>query len=596
MSTFAKALQPYKEYGIKGEFPTLTEFFEHCVSLYPNKVGYTAFGQAKEQYTFAEAQEQIQHIANYLYSQGIRKGDVVAITGKNSPQWIFSFYGTLALGATPSPMDPQLPLERLASMCNFASVKGIICDKDMGETLFAEAPSSCELHLSLEEGAVFTSCTPEGVEVQKAISWVLDLPACEEHQSEGAEENDLAALMFTSGTTGQEKAVMLTHKNITSDILMAGQDGFIGASEADTFYMILPAHHIYTLTVCVGVPIYFGASLVIGKRLVLPEIQRDLKQGKVTIFIGIPLLFNKILKGMMKGVREKGMVSHLLVGFLMKISGLWKRITKSNKLGKIFFKNMLQKKVGMEGLRVMICGGGPLSPETARRYNQLGFQFVQGYGLTETAPIINLNPIKSCRYASVGIAFPQLDMKIINKDSRGNGEVVLKGPNTTQGYYKNPEATEALFTEDGYLRTGDVGHFDKKNFLYLTGRSRSLIVTEGGKNVFPEEIEEHFQLIRPAEQVLIKGYQPEHTDVHSEHIEVVIFPSKDHYGETSAEEIQQDLIEIVKKVNTKLLPYQRITRLTLLDKEMETTNTKKIKRDPVIARLKTENLTSVPVK
>lgn len=588
MSTFGELLQPYKEYGIKGEFPTLIEFFKHAVSLYPEKNGFTAFGQKKESYTFTEAYAEIQSIGNYLYSQGIRKGDVVAVSGKNSPQWIFSFYGVLSIGAVPSPMDPQLPLERLVSMCGFAEIQGIICDREMGETLFAQAPASCGVKLSLEEAES---------DAQSDIPWVLNLPECEPHSSEGPEENDLAALMFTSGTTGQEKAVMLTHKNITSDIIMAGQGGFIGASERDNFYMILPAHHIYTLTVCVGVPVYFGAGLVIGKRLVLPEIQRDLRKGDVTVFIGIPLLFNKILKGLMKQVREKGMVTHLLVGTLMRLSGLWKKITKSNGLGKFFFKNMIQKKVGMDGVRVMICGGGPLSPETVQRYNELGFQFVQGYGLTETAPILNLNPIKSCRYGSVGKAFPQLDMKIINKDSRGNGEVVLKGPNTTLGYYKNQEATDALFTDDGYLRTGDVGHMDKDGFLYLTGRSKSLIVTEGGKNVFPEEIEEHFQLIRAAEQVLIKGYQPEHSDVHSEHIEAVIFPSKDHYGESVTEEaIQQDLVEIIKKINTKLLPYQRISRLTILDGEMETTNTKKIKRGPVIERLEKSPLTSLPIK
>ncbi len=584
MNTFTELLQPYKEYGIQGEFPTLVEVFERCAAQYPNKTGYKTYSpKGEESYTFQEAHNQIQKIANYLYSEGVRKGDVVAITGKNSPQWIFAYYGVLSIGAISSPMDPQLPKEKIASMCSFAQVKGIICDREMTKELFSQAPESCTVTLSLEEG-------------DSDILNIRNLPEREPHQAAPPQEHDLSSLMFTSGTTGLEKAVMLTHKNITSDIIMAGQGSYIGASERDVFYMILPAHHIYTLTVCVGVPIYFGAALVIGKRLALPEIKRDLQKGGVTAFIGIPLLFNKILKGLMKQVREKGVVSHMLVGFLMRLSGLWKRLTKSNALGRFFFKNMIHKKVAMENVRIMICGGGPLSPEAARRYNELGFQFVQGYGLTETSPIINLNPVKSCKYHSVGKAFPQLDMKIINKDSRGNGEVVLKGPNTTQGYYNNPEATAALFTEDGYLRTGDVGHLDKNNFLYLTGRSKSLIVTEGGKNVFPEEIEEYFQLVRSMDQILIKGYQPEHKDEHSEYIEAVVFPSKDHYGNKSDKEIQDDLIDTIKKVNTKLLPYQKITQLTILSNEMETTNTKKIKRNAVAEQIKTEEVITLPIK
>ena len=222
---------------------------------------------------------------------------------------------------------------------------------------------------------------------------------------------------------------------------------------------------------------------------------------------------------------------------------------------------------------------------TFRLFNQLGIDFVQGYGLTETSPIITLNPIDHYKLTSVGKVIPQTEMKIIEADEDGNGEIVVKGPMVMQGYYLNEEATKEAFTEDGWFLTGDVGHLDHENYLYLTGRAKSLIVTEGGKNVFPEEIEDHFQLYDEIEQIMVKGYLLDEK-MQTEGIEAYVYPNFDHFsgndnGEVKREEIEKRIQEIVREVNVDLLPHKRIGKVTLLDEPMEMTTTKKIKRHKV---------------
>ena len=315
----------------------------------------------------------------------------------------------------------------------------------------------------------------------------------------------------------------------------------------------------------------------------------DLKRGRITVIMGIPLLYNKILKGMMKQVRSKGLLTHLLIGGLMRISGFLKTAFNIN-LGKKIFGNILLKKANLYTVKYMICGGGPLAPETFQRYQELGLDFVQGYGMTETAPISTLNPAHAFNVKSVGKVFPLIDMKILNPDEDGIGEIIIKGPICCKGYYKNEEATAELFTEDGYLRTGDLGYLDKENYLYLTGRAKSLIVTEGGKNVFPEEIEDHFQLFQQIEQILIVGYMA-NEETRGEGIEALIYPNKEHYESQSisnTEKIQEDLLEAVKSVNRELLTYKRISKVRILEEPMEMTTTKKIKRPRVIQWLKTQ--------
>ena len=399
---------------------------------------------------------------------------------------------------------------------------------------------------------------------------------------EKAEENDLAAILFTSGTTGMEKGVMLTHRNFMSDVYQACHPDFLIAEQTDVWYALLPLHHSYCMTAVFLEGIAHASEIVFAQAIVVDKIMKDLEFGGITIFMGIPLLYNKILKGMMKKVRAKGLFAHILVGLLMRISGLFKFVFNIN-IGKALFGNLLLKKANLYNLKYLISGGGPLAPETVRRYQQLGLDFVQGYGMTETAPISTLNPAHAFKIKAVGKVFPLIEMSILNPDESGIGEVLVKGPICCQGYWKNPEATAELFDSDGWLHTGDLGYLDRDNYLYLTGRSKNLICTEGGKNVFPEELEDHFQLYQMIEQVMVRGFVANRSTL-AEGIEVLVFPSREHYeslGTYESEAIRHDIIQAVRSVNRELLAYKRIDRVRIVEEALPMTSTRKIKR-PVV--------------
>ena len=301
----------------------------------------------------------------------------------------------------------------------------------------------------------------------------------------------------------------------------------------------------------------------------------------VTMFLGVPLLFNKLLNGILKGVREKGALVYGLISFLMGVSGAIKKIFKVNP-GKKIFHSILDK-ASLASIRICISGGGPLAPSVFKKYNELGIDFIQGYGLTETSPILTLNPKEHYKVDSVGKIIPQVEMKILEPNEEGIGEIAVKGPMVMKGYYKMPEETAEVFTQDGWFKTGDLGYMDDENYVYLTGRAKNLIVTEGGKNVYPEEIENRFQLYMEIDQILVRGYH-EKDDESAELIEALVYPEQEwlkkladtEEGMYTAAEARMEAI--VDEVNQKLLPYQKIMRVKVLRKPLEMTTTKKVKR------------------
>jgi long-chain acyl-CoA synthetase len=315
--------------------------------------------------------------------------------------------------------------------------------------------------------------------------------------------------------------------------------------------------------------------------MVTKAILKDLKEAKITLFLGVPMLFNKLLAGIIRGVKQKGPIAYGFISLLMAFSGFIKKTFKVNP-GKKIFHSLLEQ-ASLSSVKTCICGGGPLAPSVFRKFNQLGINFIQGYGLTETSPIITLNPVDHYKETSVGKVIPQVDMRILRPDERGVGEVIVKGPVVMQGYYLMPQETALAFTPDGYLKTGDLGYLDDEDYLYLTGRAKNMIVTDGGKNVYPEEIENEFQLYEEIDQIMIRGFVAD-KKLKVEDIEALVFPSPEYFsaaGVVSKEEIRVQIERIIAEVNQRLLPYQKIGRTVILDEPMEMTTTKKIKRDAV---------------
>lgn len=552
-----------------GQWPTIIEMFSLTLHKFPHRPCFTSFKPERITLTYEEVQKAIVRVGSYLRERGVTAGERIIINGKNSPNWAIAYLATLYAGAIVVPLDNQMPIGRVQDLSSFCDASFVFGDKAVLEALDRNLP---------------------WVKALKGMATLLgESPACpsidsiegtKEYPSYASDCEDVAAILFTSGTTGNEKGVTLTHTNIVSDVYQACDGIFLSLDETDVLYALLPLHHSYCCTAVLLETLKHGSECVFGQEIAVSRMIADMTKGQVTIFMGIPMLYNKILAGMMKQVKNKGFLSYALVRTMMSVNGFTKKYLKANIFRKTFNKLLLSK-VGLDQNRILICGAGPLSPQVFKHYQQLGLDFIQGYGLTETSPILTLNPISHFKIESVGMVFPLVDMKIGPKDAHGIGEILVKGPNITKGYWKDESHTKELFDQDGYLKTGDLGYLDKENYLYLKGRAKNLIITEGGKNVYPEEIEDMFQLYPQVEQVLIRGYQ-EHKNIHSELIGAVIYPNIEYYA-THAGSQQEDLERIIREINQSLQGYKKITRLTIVTEPMEMTSTKKIKRNRVTA-------------
>jgi long-chain acyl-CoA synthetase len=495
---------------------------------------------------------------------GIGRGDKVAVTGKNSPEWAVAYFAVLTAGAVVVPLDYQLTVAELANLVKAGDVIALFVDEEKEAELAAACPP-LKATFSIAAGRSGN---------------VLDLDAPGAPAFDKPVEGDLAAILFTSGTMGNPKGVMLTHRNLVADAYLSQSN--LPIHHSDVFYALLPIHHAYTMLAVFIEAVSVGAEIVFAKRLVIKQVLKDLKEAKVTMFLGVPLLFNKLLAGIMRGVKEKGPLVHGLIFALMGASFLIKKITGRNP-GKAIFHSILDK-AGLASIRICISGGGPLAPKVFRRYNELGIDFVQGYGLTETSPIITLNPTDAFIVTSVGKLVAGVEMKILEPDADGVGEIAVRGPMVMSGYYKMPAETEEVLSADGWLKTGDLGHKDGQDYVYLEGRAKNMIVTEGGKNVYPEEIENRFQLFDEVEQVLVCGYI-EDEEMKSEGIEAMLFPNAEHFKAGSEVAAALDwgaaetrLREIVEAVNQKLLPYQKISKVTVLREHLAETTKRTVKR------------------
>ena len=550
-----------------GQWPTFREMMEISEERFPDNEAFKAIVPKVVTFTYKEALKKIREIAYYLIASGAKKGDHIAVIGKNSPEWALAYFAISFAGCIIVPLDYSLHIEDMEKILAFGDVDRIFIDGEKIDEIDKEGKLFKE-KISLE---------PES----KGYKYVLDLTGPETELPKLHAE-DTAAMLFTSGTTGTPKGVMLSFSNFMSSTLSSQR--LFDVYPTDVFYAILPIHHAYTMTAVLLETVISGASCVFGKRLVTPIMLKELREGKITMLLAVPMLFNKLLAGLMAGVHKQGPFKENLIHFLMGFSGFMKKVFHVN-LGKKIFGNMLLSKISLDKMRLCICGGGPLPPSTFKQFNQLGIDFVQGYGLTETSPIININPIEVYIEDSVGIPIPGVEEKIVSPDEDGNGIIYVRGPQVMKGYYKNDEATEEVLSSDGWLNTGDVGHIDSNGFLYLTGRAKSIIVTEGGKNVFPEEIEDKFQLFNEIEQCCIIPYMI-NKEMKTEGIRMVIYPTEAYLKEHGMEETSRHMEEVVESVNKDLQSYKKITMVTVVDQPLPMTSTKKVKRFEVVKMFK----------
>ena len=560
-------LDEFRGKNFNGQWPTLPEMFSITVSRYPNNSCFTDFTPEKNTLTYTQVLANIKKLSNWILAQGLKKGDRVAVSGKNSPEWATVYLATLFAGGIIVPIDYGLHDKEVSNLLNAAK-----------PSLFFVDEEKYDYFVENNQGISIYSLSKKHPE-----KYAYNLSEEKEFTPKMPVEDDVAAILFTSGTTGTPKGVMLTHKNLVSDCYIAQTN--LTVYSTDVFYALLPIHHSYTMLAVFIETISTGAEVVFGKSMAVSRMLKELREGKITMLLGVPLLFNKLLAGILKGIKEKGPIVNGLMKFLMGVSYCCKKIFGFNP-GKKIFKAVLEK-ASISTLRVAICGGGPLAPSIFKVYQELGIDFIQGYGLTETSPIIALNPMEHFKIESVGQFFaPYMEMRIADPDENGVGEVQVKGPMVMKGYYNMPEATAEVFTEDGWFKTGDLGKLDNENYLYLAGRAKNMIVTEGGKNVFPEEIENAFQLFTDIEQITVQGYIMDEA-TKSEGIEALIYPAEELFKRLnvmrgtpeSVDPVYSAISDLVAKVNKDAAPYAKISKITILEEPLEMTTTKKVKRN-----------------
>lgn len=565
-----KFLDAYRGEIFYSEWPTLPKMFRISQMRYgerPCFVDFEGKDGAKQTYTYNEAWQKIETLAQWMMANGVKKGDHVAVSGKNSPEWAVVFFAAMLAGAVAIPLDYALHENEIENLLKTAKPKMLFVDEEKFQHFSASKKSMKVFSLSPKEKESF-------VYNLKSAKKAIPFPE--------VSQEDTAAILFTSGTTGVPKGVMLSHKNLVSDCFIAQQNLILYPE--DVFYNLLPIHHAYTMQAALICPLSSGCSIVFGKSMAVSRLLKELDEGKISVMLGVPLLYNKVYSGIKKGIAAKGKAAEILVNAIMELCYFVRKITGKN-IGRHLLRSVLEA-AHFSTMRVAICGGGPLAPSVFKAYNSLGIDFIQGYGLTETSPIVTLNPLEHFKIESIGMDFsPYEEIKILCPNEDGIGEIAVKGPMVMQGYYNMPEETAEMFTPDGFLKTGDLGWMDSEHYVMLSGRAKNLIVTEGGKNVYPEEIEDAFQLYYDVEQIMVRGYIANEA-TKSEQIEALIYPSDDlikRLGVSRKEvsgnlKIHDEIKIIVDKVNRTLQPYARISKIMILNEPLEMTTTRKIKR------------------
>ena len=524
--------------------------------------------EGAESWTYDELAAHVRQLAHGLTKAGVSPGDHVMLLAPSQPEWMVACLAVVGAGAVATPVDVQLGDE----------VLGRILDHSGAEFVFTTA----EQVGRFERLDVMLRPRPILLDVgeEDPRSW-RHLLATEDPHPELArpEPDETAALFYTSGTTGAPKGVPLSHANLAFQI-----EAILGANvvtENDHMLVPLPLHHVYPFVMGMLSPLTLGLTIVLPQSLTGPQLVRALNEGEVSVIVGVPRLYSALYAGIEERARSGGKIAAALFGASAGLS-TWVRRKTGLDAGRVVMRP-LRERLG-PGLRILASGGAPLDQSLAQKLEGMGWRIVIGYGLTETAPLLALKRADGKKLGSVGQPMPGVDVRldpsaVPGEDTRSEqsltgepyreGEILARGPGIFSGYLNLPVETEEVLTQDGWFRTRDLGHFDEDGYLYVTGRASTLIVTEGGKNIQPEEVEEAY-LINP----IIREIGVLQRDGR---LVAVIMPDLDEIRRRTAE-IDRSIRQAVEGVSDRLPSYQRISEYAITHLPLERTQLGKIRR------------------
>jgi len=519
--------------------------------------------------TFSELLDNILRFGSALNQLGIKERTHIAIIGENRVQWAISYLTAMCFNYVVVPIDRNLTTNEIMNIIHESDSEAIIFSGSFAG-MMAEGKSFLKklrhficMDPTSEDKSFLIM--PDLIKNAKPIS-INELPKIN--------PDELAEIIFTSGSLGRAKGVMLSQRNLASNLM--DMVSMIIIDDKDRFLSVLPMHHTYECTCGLLCPLYAGASAHYARSL--KTVVDDLQKVHATILLGVPLLYDKMFRRIIKGIKEDKLKS-IIVPPLLKLTNLFSLVGLKNIKKKIFAE--LHEKFG-GSIRIFIAGGAAPDPLVAKGLREFGFTFIQGYGLTETSPILALNRLDNFKDDAAGLPLPHVQIKIHNPDENGSGEIWAKGPNVMLGYYKNEKATNEAFF-DGWFKTGDVGYIDEDGFLHINGRKKNVIISKNGKNVFPEEIEDILNRSPFILESLVYGEKDTKQDEIIAAKIVVDAEALIEYAENKKLEITEELIhkiisEEVEKVNKQLASYKQIKKFYIREKEFEKTTTQKIKR------------------
>lgn len=559
-------------------FNNIKELIYNSVEQYPDNIAFTTKVKIGEkikykEISYKELLEDVNCFGTALYDLGLEKSRV-AVVGKNRYEWVVAHLGNLLGGIVSVPLDKGLQLEELENSLIRSKVEAIVFDekhKENIEKIRENGKTNIKHYISMDELDEFENVNNLIEKGKKIIA-----EGNNTYINKQIDSDKMGILLFTSGTTSLSKAVMLSQRGIATNIYdMQLVETFY---DTDVNIAFLPFHHVFGST---GMLV----MLACGVKTVFPDglkyVKKNLKEYGVSVFIGVPVLIDKIYENVYKEIQKQGKEKAVNLG--IKISNFLLKFHID--IRRKIFKSIID---GLGGkMRFIISGGAPLDKEVAKRFSEFGMHVVQGYGLTETSPVIAAEGDDFVKPGSIGRPMKHVNLEIVNKDENGIGEIRVKGPNVMLGYYEDEERTKEVL-KDGWFYTGDLAYIDKDGFIFITGRKKDMIVLKNGKKVFPEELEILINKIEEIEECFVYG-MPEKEDKNDFKISVKVVYNeavvKEKYGDITEEELHKTIWAKIKEVNKTLPQYKYIKNMILTKEPLIKTTTNKVKRNEELKAL-----------
>ena len=551
-------------------YSNFAQWLEGSVSKFSDRTAILFRSEGRKEFsrwTYTKLGAECRRIARGLYAAGLTKGDRICLWAENRPEWMVVWIAAVIAGMVIVPVDFLASEQECTNILKITGAKALFHSarkQDFADSLRANGIAvPTRINLTGMGSETYNNFGSQA----ETVTLPLDIAA-----------DDPASIVFTSGTTGFAKGVTLSHRNIISNVNAAIIQ--LRAYQTDVFINVLPLHHTYPTTCSFLSPLSLGAGTIIVEKLVGSVVVDDIRDAGGTFLIAVPLLYDKVMAAIDKGYKAlpKFVQAVLNVGRAIALAE-----TKHGRIGfgRVVFK-FVRKRASLSSIRIMVSGGGPLSPKTADFFDSFGFNIVNGYGMSENAPLISVSTTWHKRNVSVGLPVKYTEVRILDPGKDGVGEIAVRSPSVMLGYYNNPEATAEVLTPDGWLKTGDLGFLDKDGYVYINGRQKNLIVSSGGKNIYPEEIEAHFNTSRLVGEILVVGRKEK--EYGGEQIFAVVVPNYenlaiDHPGRENDDVFLHDLVKKeIEKVNRTLVGYKKITDFTLRKEPFEKNAQSKIRR------------------